>query len=453
MLKKNYKYIILWWWLSWLSTAYKLSEKNIWNVLLIEKESVLWWLARWVEKYWDTLDYWSHRLQSSFDKWVLDFLSNKLKLYLFNVKRLSKLNIKNSYVSYPIKSISLFKKLNFLKSLYSILQSLYYKITIKDQYSFEKKAKARVWNYIYNKFYKPYAIKVWNIDLDILSSSVVKKRFSLKPLEVIKELFSNKNHHFIYIKWWFWKISNKFENELLKNKVNILKDTSDYKLDLKNNKIVLNWDEIWYENLISTIPLTTLINISWNNNTFNWKEVWYRGIYIVYLYLNKQPLISWETFYFPEKDYIFWRVSIPERFDENMFLKNDYTVYTCEIPANKWDFNEEELISLAYKNLLKSNLVDKSIKLDVNKSFFLHSEHVYPMYKVWWEGNVKHILDHFSSTYNNLYISWRPWLFLHCNTDHSMKVWFELWDYLLKNNDNKWWLKNIDKYFNFVVRD
>ncbi len=450
MLKKKYKYIILWWWLNWLSTAYILSKKYKWEILIIEKEKILWGLAKSVNKNGDILDNWSHRLQKTYFKEILDFLKEDLKLNIYEVKRKSKLYLKNDFLNYPIRSFDLFKKLNIFKSIFSIIGSLYYKIILKNKDSFENTLLSKVWAYIYVEFYKPYASKVWGINLNKLSTSVVKKRFLLNPLKILKQIFSIKINKFLYIKWGFWKISDKLEKILLKNKVKILKRVQYYQINLEKDFIKIAWEKINYNNLISTIPLNSLLELSLKKKD---NSLGYRWLYLIYLYLNKKPLLEWETFYFPQKKFIFGRVSIPKRFDINLQKSNNYTVYCCEVPFWKWKINLENILYNTFLNLKETNLIDDTYIFYKNKSFKKYEENVYPLYKIWWEESFKKVLYKLSKEYKNLYISWRQWFFLHCNVDHSMKIWFDLGKFLLKNNNNLDWIKKVNSYNNFIVRD
>lgn len=452
IIKSTYKYVILWWWLNWLSTAYKLSEKALWDVLVIEKDKVLWWLAKSVLKNDDVLDNGSHRLQSSYDQKVLNFFKDELWLKLLKLKRESKLNIKGWFISYPIKSFELFNRISFLKATLSLLWSFYYKLIYINKNSFKKAAKSRVWSYIYKIFYKSYANKVWQIDLDKLSSSVVKKRFTINPIKLFRQLFFKHNSTFLYPKWWFWEIINVLEIKIIENKVDIITNPWDYKIDLEKNTIFIDWETIKYENLISTIPLDNFINIT-SIEVDKKDSVSYRGLYLLFLYLDKEPKLNWETFYFPSEEFIFGRVSIPKIFNNKSQKKNNYTVYCIEIPSYKDEKEKDDMIKSTFDWLVESWLITRDFKIDYNKTFFSFEKNVYPMYHVGWEEKIIKLLNTYQSKYKNLYFNWRQWLFLHCNVDHVMKLWFELGEYLKENEDNKDWLSDLDKYFGFVVRD
>lgn len=451
MLNNRYKYIILWWWLSGLSGAYILSQKFKWEVLIIEKDNVLWWLSKSIiSASWDKLDFWSHRLQDSYIPNIIDFIKNKLNINLIRTERLSKLHINKSFISYPINSFELFKKISLIRSVWSLLQSFFYKIKYRNKNTFDKKTKSRVWNYIYDNFYANYAKKVWGIELSELSDSILKKRFRLNPIHLLKQLIFKKKRFFTYPIGGFWKIIENYYKELKTNNIDFILWEENYNINLKDNCIEIDREKIYYDNLISTIPIDSLIRYI-DKTAESWLS--YRGLYVLYLYIDKLPVVAWETFYFPSKDFIFWRVSIPKRFDKTLQKDDNYTIYSLEIPASENEYNKDYMIEKSVEWLLKSWLISDDYIIDKEKSFFSFEKNVYPMYRVGWEKEIRNTINNLSNKYKNLYISWRQWLFLHCNIDHTMSLWFELWDYLLNNNDNTKWVDSLEKYYNCVVRD
>ncbi|NDK07639.1 NAD(P)-binding protein [Candidatus Gracilibacteria bacterium] len=451
MLKNKYKYIILGGGLSGLSTAYVLSRKYKEEVLVIEKNDTLGGLSRTiVTNLGDRLDIGSHRLQESYLTNIIRFISRELNIKLNNIIRLSKLYINNGFISYPINSFELFKKISILKSVGSLAQSFYYKVKFKQKDTFEKTAKSRVGDYIYEYFYQSYAKKVWGTPLGELSNSIMKKRFRLNPFTLAWQVLSKSKRYFLYPKGGFGKIVDNIESILIENKVEFILGEDKYNIIPDKNIIEINGSSIIYENLITTIPIDIFSHyINYENKNI----LSYRGLYIAYLYINQSPLIQGETFYFPEEEFIFGRVSIPKRFDKSSQSEDNYTIYTVEIPAWKDEYDYNYMIEESLIGLQKSGLINNNYSIDYDNTFFHYEPNVYPMYKIGRETNLDDVLSGIHNKYKNIYISGRQGLFLHCNVDHTMDLGFELGNNLLENDNNLNWQKVLNKYNNCVVRD
>ncbi len=252
----------------------------------------------------------------------------------------------------------------------------------------------------------------------------------------------------------------------LENNVDIITSAKDFQLtgDDKEHQInistALNENLSFpYETLISTIPVDELIvKLKPGPETSKIVEkVKWRGLKLVYIHINEEPLLPGETFYFPEIKYIFGRISIPKRFSDFMQPDKSYTGIVCEVPCaegdEKWNMSPNEVYEKCYTDLIKAKLIKGQNGMIMEKNFVIGLAKVYPLFTIGWQETISKLLDYLKANHKYIYTSGKGGFFMHCNMDHSIDIGLKLAKYLNENKEPGNWYENFYLFHSLKLRD
>ena len=177
----------------------------------------------------------------------------------------------------------------------------------------------------------------------------------------------------------------------------------------------------------------------------------HRGLYLLHIALPKNSVGATDTFYLPESDYWFGRVSQPERFSED--LGHDETDVLCiEIPEGRWGPHEDFVVRVddIQKQLHAAGIVPKATPIIEIAQTFL--PRVYPMYKRGWLTHWYNALAEVAQMQTVLPIG-RQGLFLHCNIDQCVHIADEAIQHLRGGGNGATWTNEVSRFLDLRVRD
>jgi protoporphyrinogen oxidase len=478
MEKQTYKYVILGGGVSGLSTAYELSKVHPGEILILEKDEIIGGLCKTINKNNSYYDLGSHRIHKQVPEKSLKFINEVSGNKIIKNIRGGKLRLNSSFILYPIKSFQFFISLGLIESFRCALSLLRYRLfaffnSKKNNYSdYETYLINKAGKRAYKIFYEPYARKVWGCDPKTIATTAVKKRMSMtNPITFIKDIFNhffNKNNscYYYYINQGIGGFAKGIEKKLYEKNVKIVTNIQNFQLrDFDNTHQIIfstNVNEnyiITYDTLISTIPIDELVlKLNPGKKIIDIvKKVKWRGLKLVYIHLEEEPLIPGETFYFPEIKYIFGRISIPKRFSDLMQADKNYTSFVCEVPCEpddeKWNMKPEEIYEKCHKDLMKANLIKKENGMLTEKNFIIDLTKVYPLFTIEWQKTITHLLEYLQKKYNYIYTSGKGGFFMHCNMDHSIEIGLKLAQHLIDEKEAENWYKNFYKFHSLKLRD
>ncbi len=368
-----------------LSCAYKLQLLNK-DYVLVEKEEVLGGLCKSVSKKNFIFDYTGHFLHFS-DNYIKKFIKNILNGDILKIKRNSKIFTLLSDTKYHLIPFPFQANIGYLNNRaknYCIKTLLESNIFMKDEpvknfYDWSiRNFGAGITNYffsLYNK--KLFQTNIKKISIDWVTKFVPKPNIEEIFYNVLnKEIKSyGYNSTFYYPRiGGIQNLINSIEKRL--DKKNILKNICFKKLDIKNKIVFLtNGLKIRYDNLISTIPLTELLentNVSETIKNLS-KKLKYTSVLCFNIALKnkifprknecRDEKIHW--IYFPSKETIFYRVGFYHNINENLVpskkfgslyvevscfpekkfdVKNVYDKIVCDLIKTKILFSEKEIL-------------------------------------------------------------------------------------------------------------
>lgn len=400
--------------LSGLSCGYILKDKCV----VLEKEPYIGGLATTKQFYNFKFDLGGHRFfthNNSIEKFFRELLHGEI----FKTNRKSKIYRNGRFIDYPLR-VSILLQLNPLEIALSFLTYIFRKIKPLKESSFRERAINRFGDYLYRLFFKDYTQKIWGIDCNNISEELVNTRLqNISLLRVIKHAFIKDNNiksfanKLLYPKNGIGKIA-----ECLSKDLDIRLDSEVTGLICSDNRIesiiVNNFQEYKCENIISTMPITKLVElfpapIYVKNAALGLR---YRSLICVFLVLNKKNYTHDHWIYFPGKE-IFGRIHEPKNWS-SLMAPEDKTGVCVEVFCDKndsiWKMTDTEIAHQVIRTLplLK--------EFEAEDHCAVRVEYAYPVYDLSYRKNME-IVRNYLSSYKNLFLLGRTGSFRYINMD------------------------------------
>jgi UDP-galactopyranose mutase len=346
-----------------LSAAYHLQNTNY---ILFEKEYRVGGLCRSEVIDGFTFDYAIHAIYSN-DEYASKLIKEVLlKGNLNSQIRESWIYSKGTYTEYPFQAHTYGLPVEVIKEcIIGLIEAKY-----ENEYSDEPK-NFRDWLYrtfgagIAEHFMIPYNRKQWAIDPELMDYNWTAKRIPIPKMEEVldgalrrpQKKFGANNKFWYPVEGGIEVLPRGFlpyvRNIELNSKVTmVFVDRKEVQIDCK--------DTISYDYLISTLPLSVVVNLLDNapQKIINAAaELEYNTIYAAILGVNRENISDFHWVYYPEDDYIFHRISFPMNFAESN-APNGKSSIMAEISSSRYKkVNYNTLIDDTIRDLKKAKVL------------------------------------------------------------------------------------------------
>lgn len=467
-----------------LTAAWELSKHSESPILLVEKNADAGGLAGSLRRRDRVLDFGSHRIHEQYDPEVFAIIKELLGDDLLKRPRRGKIRIHGKFLDYPPSVIQILTSFGFARGArlsWDFLTSRRHSLLPPSltggpqlQTSFEAYATRAVGKSLYESFYKPYALKLWGVAPEGLSFEPAVsrvKKFELRAVlkEVKKKVTGNSNgHSFYYPARGFGQIAGKIQERFVENGGQILFESSVEKLELKDDCEIeaITVRAAGGEALrvpaklfISTAPIDVMHRLlcrASNGRESPALGLSWRSLRILYLFTPDKLPSEHETYYFPEPDVIFGRVSEPAKYSPFLNQAAGLSALVVEIPCTFedeiWNMEDKALAELCIGDLRRLKIL--STHPAGTSEYFSHKiKNLYPVYALGWKENLEKALDRFNLI-KNLYLVGRPALFLHCNVDHCMAMALKLARFLSAGEGSREdWERSLGDVFSLSLHD
>jgi UDP-galactopyranose mutase len=292
----------------------------------------------------------------------------------------------------------------------------------------------RVGTAAYSSFYEPYARKVWGMDPEDISQTVAKQRVSTsQPASVLLGRVRTPKT-FLYPRDGMHDILTTVLDQLQDAGVTVRLGARFTASDLGDRPVLFSG------HLSQLLPS--------GGEFFG-----HRGLYMLHTVVPTSALTDpdVDTWYIPDGDYWFGRVSIPARFSER-FSHPDGTILCIEIPEGSWgpdvDFTAPERAAVLFDQLTDAGIL-RSGPRPLTQTF---EPRVYPLYPRGWVSRWREALEHIPEL-GPLFPIGRQGLYLHCNIDHSVRISHDAADHVASGGTSRQWIDQVDRYLDVLVRD
>ena len=458
-----------------LTVAWELSKNSELPVLLIEKNVSTGGLAGSFHQRDRIFDFGSHRIHEQYDPEVLGIIRELLGDELLKRPRRGQIRIQGKFLNYPPAITQVLTSFGLAQGIRLVGDFLLSRVTPPiPRTSFEEYVTRAVGKSLYESFYRPYALKLWGMSPAELSFEPAVSRVRKFELQAVLKELKNKatgtttNHSFYYPARGFGQIAEKIRERFIDNGGEILFESSVERLELNNDSEI---EAIHVETgggesrrlpaklLISTAPIDVLHQLVRSalgaGETAELGLSW-RSLRILYLFTPDKTLSVHETYYFPESDVIFGRVSEPARYSPFLNQGEEKTALVIEIPCTFgdeiWNLEDEVIADRCIDDLCKLKILSSRPAED-SEYFSRRIKNLYPIYELEWREKLDKALRRFNSI-KNLYLAGRSALFLHCNVDHCMSMALKLARHLSdEKKSHEDWERSLSDVFNLSLHE
>lgn len=424
-----------------LTAAYELVKAGV-KVLVIEQLDKVGGISR-TETYKDYLfDIGGHRFFTKVGE-VDDLWHEVLGDQFIQVPRLSRIYYKDKFYDYPLSVTNTLKNLGFKDSFLIMLS--YFQAKFKGLLNknakfetFEEWVTHCFGERLYQTFFKTYTEKVWGIPCNKIQAEWAQQRIkglSLKKV-LLNALFSVNDTKTLIKKFNYPLLGpgmmwDKFQQLVEEKGGEVILNASVIKINNQTNhikSITVKTDQGIYEistdHLISSMPITTLVQ-QFNNSPppeviQASGSLSYRDFLIVALIVNQTDLFPDNWIYIHSPNVQVGRIQNFKNWSPAMVPDQSKTCigmeYFCNQTDEIWNRSNQELITLATKELSELGLADIA---KVEDGTVIRQLKAYPVYDRDYYGHLEVIRDYLEP-FDNLQTVGRNGMHRYNNQDHSM---------------------------------
>ena len=276
---------------------------------------------------------------------------------------------------------------------------------------------------------------------------------------MVKKKSTVSAKEFLYPKKGFGELGDTLARKLKQRKGNIQLNSEPTRIDVKNKKV----SSITYKTprgvktfkqpdfVVSTIHILDLLNLlrpaAPKQVVSAANRLKFRGLALVFVFVDKEHVLPENWTFYPEKKYIFNRVSEP-KWSSAAVCPPGKTYIIAEVtldPSDPLFSNEDELLKSVLGDLEKAKVIKQS---DIQETLLRKARRIYPVYDLQYRANLVTVLK-WLDTIENLFTIGRPGLFNYNNTDHCIDTGIKLADIIIKGGSTAEWIearKTFNKY-------
>jgi protoporphyrinogen oxidase len=478
------KIIILGGGITGLTVAWELSKHSKLPILLIEKNACAGGLAGSLHRKNLSFDFGSHRIHEQYDPEVFGIIKDLLGDDLLKRPRRGQIRIQGKFLDYPPATIQILTSFGLAGGMrlcrdFLLSRNYFFFVprrtgVLNPRTSFEEYATRAVGKSLYENFYKPYALKLWGVspaDLSYEPAVSRVRKFEVRAVwnEVKKRLTeSTAACSFYYPARGFGQIAEKIQERFIANGGEILFESSVERLELNDDSEIEAVHvrtaggeprRIRSKLFISTVPINVLHHLvcaALGSREREGLGLSWRSLRILYLLTPDKIPSEHETYYFPEPDVIFGRVSEPAKYSPFLNRATEKSALVIEIPCTYgdeiWNMEDKVIAAHCINDLRKLNILSHESH-GASEHFSHKVKNLYPVYEFGWRENLDKALRRFNLI-RNLYFVGRPALFLHCNVDHCMAMALKLARFLsTEDGIREDWERSLNDVFSLSLHD
>ncbi len=345
------------------------------EVSVYEKASVVGGMSGSFSVSGQRVDYGSHRLHPSTPPHLLEALRSLLGEDLQTRERNGRIRLYDKWVSFPLRTTDLVRRLPPRFSLGSALDIIRRPFIDKDGETFEHEVRRRLGKTVSDEFYTPYAEKLWGVHPSRIDGELARRRVSASsPLAIVHRLIrssSQKGRTFLYPRNGYGQIVEALAEAVV---------NAGGKIELNHpiDHISLNHDSCRLESskgsypaqfVWTTAPLSALpkmVHPRPKQEIFEAAaSLRIRGMILVYLVLDQPNFTEYDAHYFPGLKTRIARLSEPKNYRDGSDPK-DQTVLCAELPCWTtdpiWSATPEDLEEVVRTDLYNLGLPEVNPK-------------------------------------------------------------------------------------------
>lgn len=447
------------------------------HTTLIEATDSVGGLARSFDFGGQSVDLGSHRLHTTAPGEVLADIQAMLGDDLLERPRNGRIRVAGRWLRFPLDPAELILRLDGDFSRGVLLDMAARALRRRangNTRNFGTELENRLGPTIAERFYRPYARKIWGLELEEMSAEQARRRVSVgSPLAIARKAMGRVpgvrpagSGRYFYPVGGIGRISEAFATEARAAGARLLLGWSLVAAHLPGEtsgvwtlvigrrglQRRLDCDLVW-----STIPITALVALMRPRAP---REVLaaaasleYRGMVLVYMQLGMDQFTEFDAQYFPDPEVSFTRVSEPKNFT-GLDRPAGTTVICAELPCAVGDATWNQPDSTVVRSTIgELDRVGLPLNRPPLRTRVLRLEHAYPLYPVGYEGPYRE-LDAWVRDLPGVLSFGRQGLFAHDNLHHAIRTGYAAAACLKDGTvDSAAWAANRDLFDDHVVQD
>lgn len=412
------------------------------------------------------VDFGSHRLHPSIEPRILKELQSLLGGELQRRVRNGRIRLAGRWIAFPLGATDLLKNLPRSFAARVAVEGATSSVRKAREDSFAEVLRAGLGPTICERFYFPYARKIWGLAPEELSGDQARKRVSAAtPLAILKRVLRGSGSggaegagYFWYPAGGYGRISEALAEAAVGAGAEIHLDTSVSSVELRGDRVTVAAGDGTFDarDVWSTIPLpvlTRLLNPAAPQHVLDAAaELKTRAMVLVYLALEADRFTSFDAHYLPEEWTPVTRISEPKNYRAASDPQGT-TVLCAEIPCDVgdeiWNLGSEALGEIVVTTLRDAELPEPHVKE-------VHVERLPNAYPILRQGYEKAFatVDSWLSAQEHLLTFGRQGLFAHDNAHHALAMAWSAADALTEDGvDRASWAEARERFKEHVVED
>lgn len=469
-----------------LTVAFKASESGI-PCTVVERSPHVGGMASSFQTDFEgesyTVDYGPHKIYTQIPR-ALAFFKRVLGEDLLEKPKKSKIRLQGKYFDYPIKIGQVLSGLGLLQTTEMGLSFVSSKFSGEDETTYKGYLTKRFGKKIYETIFRDLAGKVWG-DPVKLDFELARTRLAAQSLpEMVSKLVLSgagigggreiSAKVFYYPKHGFNEFNERLAGFVGDNGGRIVLESQPRKLFHKEGRVVAvelekktgltGASKVSFENqpvdfIFSTIPLPDLVSLF---NPHPPEEIStaasklkYRSLILLFMIVDKKRLFDDSFIFFPEKQFVFNRLSEQKAFSEYCVPEGKTVLcaeISCEPDSQLYASSDQAVFDYAWPSLESTGFLGKS---DVASFFTKRAKRVYPVYDVGFKRNLDRVVGWLDGFENVLTLG-RQGLFNYNNTDHCVDMGlsaFESVSFKSMERNIGVWKAERKRFENYVIVD
>jgi protoporphyrinogen oxidase len=348
------------------------------------------------------VDHGSHRLHPATDPAILAELQGLLGSDLQWRPRNGRIRLEGSWVKFPLSLPDVVRHLPRSFATGVVRDTLTRRTPRAD--TFAEVVRAGLGPTMLDRFYGPYARKLWGLDPELLSGEQARRRIAASsPTAMVRKVVRRGPAGFWYPTHGFGQLTEALADAAVAAGAELRCGSEVTSLDL-------DAEAVW-----STLPLTALARIGGGPDV----PLTFRALVLVYLVLDRTVWTTWDAHYLPGPETMASRVSEPRNYRDRPDDAVGRTVLCAEVPCQVgdevWTASDDELGAAVAAGLARCGLPDAA-PVDVTTR---RVPAAYPVYALGFEQPLT-ALEAWAATLPKVVSFGRGGLFAHDNTHHAL---------------------------------
>ncbi len=448
-----------------LTAAYRLAQAGA-PATVLESDSVVGGISRSVERDGWRFDIGGHRFFTKVPP-VEAFWHEILPDEDFLLRpRMSRIYYNGRFYDYPLRAFNALANLGVVEATLCVLSYLWARVRPpKDQDSFEGWTAARFGWRLYRTFFKTYTEKVWGVPATEIKADWAAQR--IKNLSLGKAIWNallpRRNQtevtslieEFQYPKYGPGMMWERCRDLVVRDGVDVRMSTSVVAVERSNagaTALVLESaagrDRLGVSHVISSMPLSALVECmdppAPQAVRDAARNLHYRDFLTVALVIPAERGFpdNWIYVHYPGvrvgriQNFGSWSPYLVK--DGRTCLGMEYFVFEGD---DLWSMSDEDLVTLATKELVEIGLVDAS---DVDCGYVVRMPKAYPVYDDLYHAAVETIRTWLAEAVPNVYPVGRNGMHRYNNQDHSMYTAMLTVENILDGTHHDVWSVNVE---------